>query len=197
MTEAFVEDVGRETVYRVFEQQDSYGCREHVEVPTETLLRWQHAQRAWDAAQAEMTATYAASAALAAAVEQVETDLEAEEWARERTVQEAERALIEAHTEEVDGPREFLVVERYRWDRRGFGRTWLASTVHRESCPAVAKARERDQEGEVKPHEFGSLIRKPEAASALGPNGVFRNRVTQPCQRCCRDLEQVSARMGG
>lgn len=190
--QVWLED-GTSRHFTAHEQQDAYGSLQAVEANTVDLLRWAAAEKAWQVAQAEMAALYKASYDLDVAIEQVGIDAEDREWAEQRAVAEAERVALEAAVDDVDGPRQYVLVNRSRWNPDGRSQRTLGFTVHHESCASARRLEDRRAEESMSTTSIsGRIMRKPEAAALIGTRPDFNLAPVQACKRCCANLAGVS-----
>lgn len=188
----WVDDVVAPTyTYAVFEEPN--GTAMEVLATSEQVVRWQGAQRAWEAAQAEMKALYKESSDIADAVEAVEEHLADEEWAKQKQDNEALEAIAEAEAEAEHGPRQWALVSLFKDNgartMRNARSVCYARRVHRKDCPVYVRLMQGDSESTSSAEGWlGKFERTPEALSWLRKPPMYREPKVEACKRCCGDL---------
>jgi hypothetical protein len=167
----------------VHEEATDYGLG--VYATSEQVVRWQAAQRAYDAAQAEMRALYEEAEQMVTLAEEIKEDQEAAEREQERLEWEAKRAVEEAEAEVQYGPRQWVRLDlekmtnpTARWPK------WKVykRTVHHADC----KAYRRRLSEHTDPYD--GAVRTPEATRWFA-QGAQEGIPTQPCKQCAAKVE--------
>lgn len=197
------QELARRDVYVVHEEPVQYAYE--VMATSEQVVRWQGAWKAWEAAQAEMSALWNQAQEIADTIEKVEEHLEDEEWEKQKQDSLALARMAEAEAEREHGPRQWVLVDLRKETNPGGWKSRevvYARRVHHKDCPVFLKVKAAIDAGESTA-TYGGLrilggpdsdyVRTPEAIRWLNEVPLYGEVKIVRCKRCTGPLMDAVA----